>query len=89
MLKWDYGDYGRRMHVDIRKNAGLEYLSRGLPRRAKAGQVSGRAAQTLLRVSRTMEGKVAVFSHGQFGCVLPPDGLDPVMKALIVLGTVA
>ena len=52
------------------------------------GQVSDRADRLIVRL-RKLEGKIALFSHGQFGCVLAARwiGLPVIEGPHFVLGT--
>ncbi len=70
LAEWDYGDYEGQRSVDIRKQrAGWNVFRDGCPHGETPAQVSGRADRLIARL-RTLEGNVALFSHGQFGCVL-------------------
>jgi broad specificity phosphatase PhoE len=70
LAEWDYGDYEGQRSVDIRKQrAGWNIFRDGCPHGEMPTQVSGRADRLIARL-RTLDGNVALFSHGQFGCVL-------------------
>ena len=70
LAEWDYGEYEGQRSVDIRKQrAGWNVFRDGCPRGESPVQVSGRADRLIVKL-RTLEGNVALFSHGQFGCVL-------------------
>ena len=75
--------------MDIRKKRPDWNIFRdGCPGGESPGQVSDRADQLIARF-RSMEGKVALFSHGQFGCVLAARwiGLPVIEGPHFVLGT--
>ena len=70
LAEWDYGDYEGQRSVDIRKGRADWNLFRdGCPHGEMPAQVSDRADR-LIADLRVLEGNVALFSHGQFGCVL-------------------
>lgn len=70
LAEWDYGDYEGQRSVDIRKQrAGWNVFRDGCPQGETPVQVCGRADRLIGRL-RAFEGNVALFSHGQFGCVL-------------------
>jgi probable phosphoglycerate mutase len=70
LTEWDYGEYEGQRSVDIRKaRPGWMVFRDGCPGGETPAQVSGRADRVIARLSG-MHGNVAVFSHGQFGCVL-------------------
>ena len=70
LAEWNYGDYEGGCTVDIRKNHPDWNIFRdGCPGGESPGEVSHRADRLITRL-RTLDGKVALFSHGQFGCVL-------------------
>lgn len=69
LAEWDYGEYEGRCTADIRKDRPDWNIFRdGCPGGETAEQVSDRADRLITRL-RTLDGKVALFSHGQFGCV--------------------
>ena len=70
LAEWDYGDYEGKRSVDIRKGRPdwIVFLD-GCPHGEMPAQVSERADRLISRL-RTLDGKVALFSHGQFGGVL-------------------
>jgi broad specificity phosphatase PhoE len=89
LAEWDYGDYEGGCSIDIRKKRPDWNIFRdGCPGGESPGQVSDRADRLIARL-RTMEGKVALFSHGQFGCVLAARwiGLPVIEGPHFVLGT--
>ncbi len=70
LAEWDYGDYEGKRSEDIRKGRPDWNVFRdGCPHGDTPAQVSERADQLITRL-RTLDGKVALFSHGQFGGVL-------------------
>ncbi|MGC2224456.1 MAG: histidine phosphatase family protein, partial [Methylocella sp.] len=70
LSEWDYGDYEGRRSVDIRKERPDWNVFRdGCPGGETPAQVSDRADRLIAHL-RALDGNVALFSHGQFGCVL-------------------
>jgi len=70
LTEWDYGDYEGQFSLDTRKKRPDWNLFRdGGPRGESPAQVSERVDRLIARV-RTLEGNIAMFSHGQFGRVL-------------------
>jgi broad specificity phosphatase PhoE len=70
LSEWDYGDYEGERTDDIRKKQPDWNIFRdGCPKGEMPAQVSARADRLIARL-RTLEGNVALFSHGQFSCVL-------------------
>jgi broad specificity phosphatase PhoE len=70
LVEWDYGDYEGQHSVDIRKKRPDWNLFRdGCPRGEMPAQVSDRADRLIAHL-HALDGNVALFSHGQFGCVL-------------------
>ena len=91
LAEWDYGDYEGRWTVDIRKvRPDWNIFRDGCPGGEAPGQVSDRADRLIARL-RKLDGKVALFSHGQFGCVLAARwiGLPLIEGPHFVLGTSA
>ena len=89
LAEWDYGDYEGKRSTDIRKQrAGWNIFRDGCPRGETPAQVSDRADRLIARL-RALEGNVALFSHGQFGCVLAARwiGLPPAEAQHFALGT--
>ena len=69
-VEWDYGDYEGQRPADIRKERpDWNIFQDGCPHGETPEQVSARAEKLISRL-RTLEGNVALFSHGQFGRVL-------------------
>ncbi len=68
--EWDYGDYEGRRSADIlQERPGWNLFQDGCPHGETPAQVSDRADRLIARL-RTLEGNVALFSHGQFGSAL-------------------
>ena len=69
LAEWDYGDYDGRTSIEIRQQRpGWEVFRDGCPGGETPQQISGRADRLIAKVSR-LGGTIALFSHGQFGCV--------------------
>ena len=70
LAEWDYGAYEGRRSVDIRiERPGWNIFRDGCPGGETPAQVSDRADRLIVRL-RSLDGAVALFSHGQFGRVL-------------------
>lgn len=70
LAEWDYGDYeGRRSDEIYKERADWDILRDGCPNGETPEQVLTRA-DNLIATLNNMNGKVALFSHGQFGSVL-------------------
>ncbi len=70
LAEWDYGAYEGLSTAEIRKTAPDWNIFRdGCPGGETAAQVSARADGLIARL-RGLGGNIAVFSHGQLGCVL-------------------
>jgi probable phosphoglycerate mutase len=70
LQEWDYGDYEGRTTSDIQaQRPGWDVFKDGCPKGESVEQVSQRAERVLERL-RSMDGTVALFSHGQFLRVL-------------------
>jgi broad specificity phosphatase PhoE len=68
--EWDYGDYEGQRTVDIDKGRPSWNVFRdGRPHGEMPGDVSARADRLLASLC-DVDGNVALFTHGQFGCVL-------------------
>ncbi len=68
--EWHYGDYEGKLSVDIRKSRpDWNLFCDGCPNGETPAQVSARADRLVARLC-TLDGNVALFSHGHFGCVL-------------------
>jgi probable phosphoglycerate mutase len=89
LAEWNYGDYEGGCTADIRKGRPDWNIFRdGCPGGEMPGQVSDRADRLIAHL-RKLDGKVALFSHGQFGCVLAARwiGLPIIDGPHFVLGT--
>ena len=89
LAEWDYGDYEGIRSVDIRKERpGWSVFGDGCPNGESPEEVAARADRLIARL-RTMEGNIALFSHGQFGGVLAARwlGLSIVEAQHFTLGT--
>jgi broad specificity phosphatase PhoE len=89
LAEWDYGNYEGGCTVDIRKNRPNWNIFRdGCPGGESPGQISDRADRLIAHL-RTMDGTIALFSHGQFGCVLAARwiGLPVTEGPHFILGT--
>lgn len=70
LSEWDYGDYEGRTSTDIHKETpGWEIFRDGCPNGETPVQVAERADRLITRVL-ALEGDIALFSHGHFGCAL-------------------
>jgi probable phosphoglycerate mutase len=70
LTEWDYGDYEGQRSVDILKQRKDWNLFRdGCPNGETTVQITERADRLITRL-RTLEGHVALFSHGHFAAVL-------------------
>ncbi|MEO8723634.1 MAG: histidine phosphatase family protein [Sphingobium sp.] len=70
LAEWDYGDYEGLHTADIRKTSPRWSVFRdGCPGGETLDNVVSRADRLLVRLRRA-QGNIALFSHGQFGCVL-------------------
>ncbi len=70
LAEWDYGDYEGLRTTEIRtQRPGWDIWSDGCPGGETPAAVSLRADQLIARLCE-LSGKVALFSHGQFGRVL-------------------
>ena len=70
LAEWDYGEYEGKRSVDIRKDRpGWNVYQDGCPGGESPAQISDRADRLIARL-RTLDGNVALFSHGQFGAAL-------------------
>jgi len=69
LAEWDYGDYEGSCTADIRKGRPNWNIFRdGCPGGEMPQQISERVDRLITRL-RTLDGRVALFSDGQFGCV--------------------
>jgi broad specificity phosphatase PhoE len=70
LAEWDYGDYeGLRSAEIFKLQPDWNLFRDGCPHGEMPAQISGRADRLIARL-RTLEGNVALFSHGHFGRVL-------------------
>ena len=70
LSEWDYGDYEGQRSAEIHKGRpGWDVFRDGCPGGETPQQVSDRADRLIARL-HGLKGNVALFSHGQFGCVL-------------------
>jgi probable phosphoglycerate mutase len=70
LAEWSYGDYEGACTRDIRETRPAWNIFRdGCPGGESPAQITERADRLIARL-RLLDGKVALFSHGQFGCVL-------------------
>ena len=89
LAEWDYGDYEGQHSVDIRKwRPDWNLFRDGCPRGEMPAQVSDRTDRLIARL-RALDGNVALFSHGHFGCVLAVRwiGLPVIEGQHFLLGT--
>ena len=70
LSEWDYGDYEGQRPAEIRKSRPDWNVFRdGAPHGESPAQISARADRLIARL-RSMESRIAIFSHGHFGRVL-------------------
>ncbi|WNJ93524.1 histidine phosphatase family protein [Bosea sp. 685] len=70
LSEWDYGDYEGRSSDDICKEApGWNIFRDGCPNGETPAQVAERADRLIAGIL-ALEGNIALFSHGHFGCAL-------------------
>jgi probable phosphoglycerate mutase len=70
LAEWDYGDFEGLSSAEIQgRHPGWNLFTDGCPGGESPAQVSGRADRVIARV-RSLDGNVALFSHGHFGRVL-------------------
>jgi probable phosphoglycerate mutase len=70
LVEWDYGEYEGQRSVDIRKHRPDWNLFRdGCPHGESPAGASDRADRVIAELG-TLQGNVAIFSHGHFGRVL-------------------
>jgi broad specificity phosphatase PhoE len=69
-VEWNYGEYEGLRSVDIEKERpGWNLFRDGCPGGETPAQVSARTDRLIATV-RGLNGNIALFSHGQFGCVV-------------------
>jgi broad specificity phosphatase PhoE len=67
LAEWNYGDYEGRRSIDIREQRpGWNIFRDGCPNGESPFAIGERIDRLIARL-RTMDGDVALFSHGQFG----------------------
>ena len=89
LAEWDYGEYEGQRLVDIREGRPDWNVFRdGCPGGESPAQVSERADRLIARL-RTLEGNIAIFSHGHFGRVLAARwiGLEIRLAQNLILST--
>jgi probable phosphoglycerate mutase len=70
LQEWDYGDYEGLLSLDIRRQRpGWDVFQDGCPDGEMPEQVAARADRLIAHLC-TMDGKIALFSHGEFGLAL-------------------
>jgi broad specificity phosphatase PhoE len=70
LAEWDYGDYEGQRSADIRKvRPNWNVPHEGRPDGESPAQVSDRADRLIAHL-RTLTGNIALFSHGQCGCIM-------------------
>ena len=70
MAEWDYGDYEGLRSADIEKTRpGWNVWRDGCPHGETPAEITARADRLIARLC-TLQGDVALFSHGQFGTAL-------------------
>jgi RpiB/LacA/LacB family sugar-phosphate isomerase len=70
LTEWDYGDYEGLSSIEIRKlKKDWNIFHDGCPNGESPARICARADRLIARL-QTMEGSIALFSHGQFGAVL-------------------
>jgi broad specificity phosphatase PhoE len=70
LAEWDYGDYEGKLSSDIRQGRpGWNIFRDGCPGGEAPAAVSDRADRLITRLC-TMNGNIALFSHGEFGLAL-------------------
>ena len=91
LAEWDYGEYEGQRPTDLRKARPEWNVFRdGCPGGELPAQISERADRLIARL-RTLEGNIAIFSHGHFGRVLGARwiGLGIRQAQHLLLGTVS
>ncbi len=70
LAEWDYGEYEGQRTMDIReRRPDWNVFRDGCPGGETTADVSDRADRLIARLL-ALSGNIALFSHGQFGCVL-------------------
>jgi probable phosphoglycerate mutase len=89
LQEWDYGDYEGKRSLDIRQlRPGWSAFEDGCPGGEMPDDIAARADRLIARLC-TMDGNVALFSHGQFGVALAARwiGLSVISAQHFLLGT--
>ncbi len=89
LAEWDYGDYeGQHSAAVHKQRPDWNLFHNGCPNGETPSQIATRADRLIAKV-RTMEGNIALFSHGHFGRVLAARWIGlPVSEAQhFLLGT--
>jgi len=89
LQEWDYGDYEGKRSQDIRhQRPGWDAFQDGCPNGEMPEQIAARADRLIAHLC-TMDGKVALFSHGEFGLALAARwiGLPVIDGQHLLLGT--
>ncbi len=89
LMEWDYGDYEGQRPIEIRKaRPDWNVFRDGGPGGESAAEVSERADRLIARL-RTLDGNIALFSHGHFGRVTAARwiGLPVTQAQHFLLGT--
>ena len=70
LVEWDHGEYEGLQSAEIRAiNPDWNIYQHGCPGGESPAQVSDRADRVIALI-RALEGDIAIFSHGHFGCVM-------------------
>ena len=70
LAEWEYGDFEGKRSTDIREvNPNWNIYRDGCPNGEEPEQIASRAERLIARVS-TLQGNIALFTHGQFSGVL-------------------
>ena len=70
LQEWDYGDYEGKLSSEVhQQRPGWDVFQDGCPGGEMPAQIAARADRLIEHLSK-IEGKVALFSHGEFGLAL-------------------
>ncbi len=70
LAEWDYGEYEGKRSAEIgQSRPGWNIFADGCPSGESPSEVAARADRLIARLS-SLDGNVALFSHGHFSCVL-------------------
>jgi probable phosphoglycerate mutase len=89
LQEWDYGAYEGKQSIDIQKqHPGWDVFKDGCPGGEMPEQITARADRLIAHLC-TMDGNIALFSHGQFGLALAARwiGLPVTFGRHLLLGT--